>query len=598
MSMLPNLPPAYIAQQAVDRDGNPITIAVRSDGSQVPVDPMSAAAAVPGNMVGPPPAPPSPAQEQGPGFWGNAAQAGLGALKDAGRLGALSMLSPVAGPTLWGKDLMENPNVQGAVADAGNAVAGVAKDVLGGIRKTLLPSTKSGGEKDAAEAVKAPQPTAFTAPPGTGGSGAAGLAPQSSPGGELSARFTAPAGGVGGGGGGRLARDEAGMRDIAKREEAANVALMEEGRKAATMEAGYRQQQADLAEKQYQQQQQSDTLRQTAMDAQVKAFRDAAEQITKVNTTIDPDRYWASKTTGQRFAAALGVALGSAGGRGPGENAALQIVQSAISRDIDAQKSMADYQLKKGNANLAAQQTLYGMMREKFGDDAVALKATNAAALGVLDKKLEAAKAGLSSGEMKAKIDAMRVSVQKQLQEKMIDLHKDMDTSARGWAGMQLQRENMMLDYGAKMATSKANNPTKVPAGEAKTIGELEGVNAMLDDLETAYHEKTGLLSFVTKHIPGTPSSRYDDNKLLAAQAIGTPLEGGKLTDSDLKDKYLKLVPDASDSAERARQKLQMLRAMVKTKRDSQISGLHQGGYDTSGFSRDATDKYQTKRKL
>ncbi|HZU82875.1 MAG TPA: hypothetical protein VE987_08170 [Polyangiaceae bacterium] len=60
---------------------------------------------------------------------------------------------------------------------------------------------------------------------------------------------------------------------------------------------------------------------------------------------VDPNHYWQSLSTGQRIGAAIAIGLGAFGAhalgpRGsPGENGALGIINDAIGRDIDAQKT-------------------------------------------------------------------------------------------------------------------------------------------------------------------------------------------------------------------------------------------------------------------
>jgi len=200
------------------------------------------------------------------------------------------------------------------------------------------------------------------------------------------------------------------------------------------------------------------TQRQSALDAQFKAYREAADEVAKVNTTIDPNRFWASKTTGQRVMAGLMIAAGYLG-RGQQHNQALDYIQNAVQQDIDAQKSMVDYQLRKGNEAIAAQQTLYGMMRSRFQDDATALAATQAAAFGVVQKKLDAAIAGTQDAARKAAYEQLQAGVEAQQQQALQQLHIHADDSAQKWANLNLQRQNMLLDYASKQQKAAGKDP-------------------------------------------------------------------------------------------------------------------------------------------
>jgi hypothetical protein len=77
--------------------------------------------------------------------------------------------------------------------------------------------------------------------------------------------------------------------------------------------------------------------------------RDAKEASTRLDTElssmmargIDPNKYWEDQSTPQKLGAAFAIGLGAFGaqmGRG-GENTALKVIQGAIDRNVDAQKT-------------------------------------------------------------------------------------------------------------------------------------------------------------------------------------------------------------------------------------------------------------------
>ena len=83
-----------------------------------------------------------------------------------------------------------------------------------------------------------------------------------------------------------------------------------------------------------------------------------------VNAKIDPNRFWATRTTGQRISASIGMLLGGyAQAFGAGPNPAMALIDKAIDRDIDAQKTdiankqfLLNYHLAKGHDILQAKQ--------------------------------------------------------------------------------------------------------------------------------------------------------------------------------------------------------------------------------------------------
>lgn len=134
---------------------------------------------------------------------------------------------------------------------------------------------------------------------------------------------------------------------------------------------------------------------------------------------------------------------------------------------------------------------------------------------------------------------------------------------------------------------AKAKPPAQIPAEAAGNLAELEAgggeVDALgkeWDELASAWH------SGITQFIPGTDAKQFDDARLAGAQRIGTILEQGKLTDSDLKDKYLPLMPSQSDSKERKDAKLARLKRMLQSSREARVKGLGEAGFNTSGIDK------------
>lgn len=129
----------------------------------------------------------------------------------------------------------------------------------------------------------------------------------------------------------------------------------------------------------------------------------------------------------------------------------------------------------------------------------------------------------------------------------------------------------------------KVAGPRPLPAGEAASLGELGTVGAMVDDLGKAWGDTSSMTAFVTKHLPGTDAMRYEDVKIATAQVVGTILEDGKLTDADM-PKYLRLMPDASDSKPRAQAKMATIRRLIDLKRSGKLSGFKAAKFDVADF--------------
>lgn len=105
---------------------------------------------------------------------------------------------------------------------------------------------------------------------------------------------------------------------------------------------------------------------------QQDALRFAETEMDTLNqevreTKIDPNAYWTNQNAFGKALSAISVALGAfaqgySGGRVP--NTALQLMNAAIEREIDAQKA----NLANKRASLADKRSVYAMARQRFGD--------------------------------------------------------------------------------------------------------------------------------------------------------------------------------------------------------------------------------------
>lgn len=91
-------------------------------------------------------------------------------------------------------------------------------------------------------------------------------------------------------------------------------------------------------------------------EAQVQKLSDAVKDLDKVKP--DPNKWWASRSTGQKLSLGIGVFLAGVGGSG---NRVLDMMDQEIKRDVEAQKSL--YEQKKDMI-----ETDYKIMKERYGD--------------------------------------------------------------------------------------------------------------------------------------------------------------------------------------------------------------------------------------
>lgn len=146
----------------------------------------------------------------------------------------------------------------------------------------------------------------------------------------------------------------------------------------------------------------------------------------------------------------------------------------------------------------------------------------------------------------------------------------------------EMERHNRAMEArrGAKGGTGTGGGKI-LPASEAANVGGIDAAVGMLDQLMQTRGEKTGWASGVMQYVPGTDAAQYTDAQRAAAQTVGTILEGGKLTESDLA-RYMTLLPTAGDGEERARAKIENIKTLLAQKRAGVLGAMGGAGYNVS----------------
>jgi hypothetical protein len=211
-------------------------------------------------------------------------------------------------------------------------------------------------------------------------------------------------------------------------------------------------------------QQQRAKLAQEEGSAMMARYGAALDEMKHIDTSVDPGRYWASRTTGQKVMGIIGLALGSLGSN-DGTNKAAQMLGQAVDRDIEAQKSEAQARLKKGESALAASQTAYAMHRQLFQDDLAATAATKASMLELADNKLKQIAATYASPM--AKQNAALLSAQLQ-QSKQQFVQQAKDHTVEN----ELKRAQT-ADEWAKAGKDAAGGGKGLTESERKEVGDV-----------------------------------------------------------------------------------------------------------------------------
>lgn len=189
-----------------------------------------------------------------------------------------------------------------------------------------------------------------------------------------------------------------------------------------------------------------------------------------LNGKIDPKRLWNNADTGTKIAASIGMILGGMGaGMTRGPNYALQVIERAIDRDIDAQKS-----------NLAKKENLLNYNIAQQGQARAGYMLTKADLLDAAAAKLQAASYSLTS---KTAQDEAAKSVF-QLRENASKVRAEVAHlgAATALARTQVQQANLGMAYTQWMMNAKADlagggggrvNPEALPPEDRARLVEM-----------------------------------------------------------------------------------------------------------------------------
>lgn len=157
--------------------------------------------------------------------------------------------------------------------------------------------------------------------------------------------------------------------------------------------------------------------------------------------------------------------------------------------------------------------------------------------------------------------------------------------------GKVMSEKIKQLEYEKKLADSMAEKKGKtLPASNVESLASsnaalkaLEQANLSVQKSEAptgpiAGQFSKGLAAFEIGKT-GVAAKELDAQLKLNAQSIGKYLEGGKLTDEDIK-RYKQMLPNLTDSPESAAKKTELLYRLISEKQKSEIEGLGQAGYD------------------
>jgi hypothetical protein len=178
-----------------------------------------------------------------------------------------------------------------------------------------------------------------------------------------------------------------------------------------------------------------------------------------------------------------------------------------------------------------------------------------------------------SAKERKAKVGEKAFDLaMKQAQQEQESQFKrrELDIKEREAAGKQLAQDQ------------------KLPASQATEIGSIDAAEKQLFDIENSVAQNQEVMGPFMGRIatlsPYSSTARvFDAQMKIAAQNIGKSLEGGKLTDEDIR-RYREMLPNLADTPDVAVGKIAQVRQLLSDRKRTQVEALRKAGYQTGRF--------------
>jgi hypothetical protein len=174
---------------------------------------------------------------------------------------------------------------------------------------------------------------------------------------------------------------------------------------------------------------------------------------------VDPNRYWANRSTNGKILTAISLIFGAAGSGTT--NQAATILQNAINQDLELQKLNID---KKGN-ELNQQKGLLSEMRTQFGDIRTAEAATRAIMLDAAQRQMQIIGGKYRGPEQAAKLEQAMGQLEAEKQKAIGDFYKTTDDMNFRRASLQLERDKMGLEFAKGAAQDVQNRVVTVRDG-------------------------------------------------------------------------------------------------------------------------------------
>jgi len=213
------------------------------------------------------------------------------------------------------------------------------------------------------------------------------------------------------------------------------------------------------------------------------------------------------------------------------------------------------------------------------------------------DGKLAAMDKNIMSAQFAQNGNDLRLAnAMKPKQDPMALLNRRLDRTEIENRKKRLHAEKLAkikADAKAKADAAKTSKGKSLTDSGATEMSDLRNQYSAMDDIMADWNKNVGNETSGEWMFSGLAGSlspwdsdveNYDDQKRVYAQAVGKALEGGKLTDEDYVNKYMKYFPANTDSPERAKNKIDILKKLLKDSYDNRVETYKDTNFNTGNL--------------
>lgn len=221
--------------------------------------------------------------------------------------------------------------------------------------------------------------------------------------------------------------------------------------------------------------QERELQRQRKMDDFMQSMSQQADDISKQK--VDPSHFWTSQDNASKAMNVLALMAGGwMAGMNGGKNQAVDQINAAIDRDINAQK----FNIENSKTKLSATQNQLGMMRQQFGDERTAESAVKLSRINSLKAFIDSERSKYQDPVFQARAAAVQAQLNIEADKLGINLHQ--------WVNQQV------VPVGGSDGTGVAPNDNYVP--ELKGIAlSKQDADELRGSILPAYGDANSLLS-------------------------------------------------------------------------------------------------------